>query len=271
MTIDLRSNLCKILLHTTRIGYAKTYDMRGKQVAKKMQDLGIITATPEEIHGLGVSLACKCMDIEKIITSAQNLQECLEEAIRATMGVTLLSEYGQLPEEYNKKTELLAASTSTDIQSIVQLRVVTSVMRTIARKGILTTTNTNELAKQVYSAFCNADIGTFVFECTVYDDFVCLQNILDFLADQIMDFKNSATFTMLWIGMHEFVFRHYQHWGVCPPRDDRATHWLNMLETYIGMGKTDVCGIRARHGHCFVLSSAFGIALSRKTNLTPLS
>ena len=183
------------------------------------------------------------------MTSAQNLQECLEEAIRATMGVTLLSEYGQLPGDYKKQNELLAASSSTDIQSIVQLRVVTSVMRTIVRKGILTTANTNELAKQVYSAVCNSDSGIFVFECTVYDDYACLQNILNFLADRILDFKNSVTYTMLWIGMHEFVFRHYQHWGVCPTRDDRATRWLDMLETYIGMGKTNVCAIRARHWH----------------------
>ena len=51
--------LCKNLRHAWKTG------------RKKMQDLGIITATPEEIHGSGVSLACKCMDIEKIITSAQ--------------------------------------------------------------------------------------------------------------------------------------------------------------------------------------------------------
>lgn len=202
---------------------------------QKLTEMGILEASKDEIQELAVGLACKCSEMAKVASTAQNMQDCLEEAVRSAMGVTLLSEYGQIPPDYQKKAEPLVASSKADISNIVQLRVVTSVMRTIARRGILTTTNTNELAKEIYSSVAKMDSGMFVFEYTVYDDYACLQNILYLLAERMLDFKNSTTFTMLWIGMNEFVFRHYQHWGVSPPRDERAGRWLEMLDGYARM------------------------------------
>lgn len=118
--------------------------------------------------------------------------------------------------------------TYSDVDKIVRVRVVNSIVRAVMRKGILTRASVEEFGDYLLRRRLPAP--------SFFNDHDCLEQLIAALVADLCAYRDNAKsgplLCMFWIGLQEFAYRTFRAWETVAARETRAEHWLRMLHAY---------------------------------------
>jgi len=183
-----------------------------------LQAHGLLVLDPGDAVPTLCNAVRRGLALEPTLTAAANpFRHCFDEAVRAVLGATFLSEYHLRSPAYSKpRVDMLVASPAS-VHMGVQLRIVTGVCRLLARQGVVSPRDAASLGVHLFQCVRGNACKVFVFEHDAYDDFSATESALHVLAHSIAGYKDAKPalaplLVRVFLGLHRFVDAQFRSW-----------------------------------------------------------
>lgn len=193
-------------------------DASVRQFITALAEHGLLALDPADDLARLCDAVRRGLELEPMLTATtEPFRHCFEEAVRAVLGATLLSEYHLLTPGYDKPQARLLAAPAISVHTGVQLRLVTGVCRVLARRDIVQPRDAASLGVHLFQSVRAKPCKFFAFEHMVFDDVSGIEHILHVLAHSITHYKDApcalaALLVRVFFRLHRFVDAQFRAW-----------------------------------------------------------